>query len=134
MLTGDCTTGVESYATNPPNRGRTFLRSPLVGRRLDVDQLVGVTEIAHRLGAKTAGRVHDWRRRYPDFPAPVASLKMGLVWSCSIRVRRSKRRRSGEGSRRRLQAEHAEQAPGRPAGAAVDGLADQATADPGRVA
>jgi hypothetical protein len=39
-----------------------------------------VTEIAERLGAATAGRVHDWRRRYPDFPQPVAKLHMGLVW------------------------------------------------------
>lgn len=45
-----------------------------------MDQLVGVTEIADRLGVKASSRVHDWRRRYEDFPAPVASLAMGLVW------------------------------------------------------
>lgn len=45
-----------------------------------MDQLVGVTEIAERLGVKAASRVHDWRRRYQDFPAPVAKLAMGLVW------------------------------------------------------
>ncbi len=47
---------------------------------MDVEQLVGVTEIARRLGVKAASRVHDWRRRYPDFPEPVAKLAMGLVW------------------------------------------------------
>jgi hypothetical protein len=52
-----------------------------MGRRIDVDQLVGATEIAERLGAPAAHRVHDWRRRYADFPAPVATLAMGLVWN-----------------------------------------------------
>jgi hypothetical protein len=51
-----------------------------VGRRVDVEQLVGVTEIAQRLGLKTAGTVHDWRRRYPEFPEPVAKLAMGVVF------------------------------------------------------
>ncbi len=23
----------------------------------------------------------DWRRRYPDFPAPVVTFKAGLVWA-----------------------------------------------------
>ena len=45
-----------------------------------MDQLVGVTEIAERLQLKATSRVHDWRRRYPDFPEPVAKLHMGLVW------------------------------------------------------
>jgi predicted DNA-binding transcriptional regulator AlpA len=52
-----------------------------MGRRIDVDNLVGVTEIATRLGASSAARVHDWRRRYADFPKPVTQLAMGLVWS-----------------------------------------------------
>jgi predicted DNA-binding transcriptional regulator AlpA len=51
-----------------------------VGRRLDVDQLVGTTEIAQRLGVKRQGVVHDWRRRHADFPKPVAHLKTALVW------------------------------------------------------
>jgi len=25
--------------------------------------------------------IHDWRRRHPDFPAPVKELRMGLLWS-----------------------------------------------------
>lgn len=51
-----------------------------MGRRLDVDHLVGTAEIAKRLGAKHPELVHDWRRRYDAFPQPVARLKIGLVW------------------------------------------------------
>lgn len=42
--------------------------------------LVGAAEIAQRL---SIGRsvVGSWRRRYPDFPAPVAELMMGNVWA-----------------------------------------------------
>jgi hypothetical protein len=25
--------------------------------------------------------IHDWRRRYPDFPKPVARLAIGYVWA-----------------------------------------------------
>jgi predicted DNA-binding transcriptional regulator AlpA len=46
-----------------------------------VDQLVGAAEIAERLGVKRATVVHDWRRRHPEFPQPVATLKAGLVWA-----------------------------------------------------
>jgi predicted DNA-binding transcriptional regulator AlpA len=50
-------------------------------RRIDVDQLVGAAEIAQRLGVKRPQVVHDWRRRHPDFPAPVAELHAALVWA-----------------------------------------------------
>lgn len=46
-----------------------------------MDRLVGAAEIATRLGIKNASVIHDWRRRYPEFPAPVASLTMGHVWA-----------------------------------------------------
>lgn len=46
-----------------------------------MDSLVGAAEIAQRLGVGKATVVHDWRRRHPDFPQPVATLTMGLVWS-----------------------------------------------------
>ena len=52
-----------------------------MGRRLDVDQLVGASEIAKRLGLKTRQSVHVWRQRYPDFPEPALRLDMGLVWN-----------------------------------------------------
>jgi hypothetical protein len=51
-----------------------------VGRRLDVDNLVGAAEIAERLGLSHAESVHTWRRRYPDFPEPVAHLRQALIW------------------------------------------------------
>ena len=44
-------------------------------------QLVGAAEIAERLGNKDPRVIHSWRRRYADFPAPVARLRQGLVWS-----------------------------------------------------
>lgn len=48
-----------------------------------MDELVGSSEIAERLGVGRSSVVHDWRQRDPDFPAPVAELKMGLLflWS-----------------------------------------------------
>jgi hypothetical protein len=52
-----------------------------MGRRVDVEQLVGTHEIAARLNLADPRVVHSWRRRYPDFPQPVASLKTALVWS-----------------------------------------------------
>jgi hypothetical protein len=51
-----------------------------MGRRLDVDELVGATEIAERLGLAQPQTVHSWRQRYPDFPSPVVTLKQALVW------------------------------------------------------
>ena len=52
-----------------------------MGRRIDVDQLVGAAEIAERCGAARPQVVHEWRRRYDDFPEPVAQLKQALVWN-----------------------------------------------------
>jgi hypothetical protein len=52
-----------------------------MARRVDVDDLVGTAEIAERLGAAHPELIHDWRRRYPDFPAPVARLRIGFIWS-----------------------------------------------------
>jgi hypothetical protein len=46
-----------------------------------VDDLVGAAEIAERLGVARPQVVHEWRRRYADFPVQVAELSMGLVWS-----------------------------------------------------
>jgi hypothetical protein len=52
----------------------------VVGRRLDVDKLVGSAEIAQRLGVKNPEQVHQWRTRHPDFPQPVTRLRIGLIW------------------------------------------------------
>lgn len=48
---------------------------------VDADDLGSASEIASRLGAKRPGAVHDWRRRHPDFPQPIARLALGYVWS-----------------------------------------------------
>jgi hypothetical protein len=52
-----------------------------VGRLVDSDDLVGTAEIALRLGVGRPQVVHDWRRRHPDFPAPVAMLSHFHVWA-----------------------------------------------------
>lgn len=52
-----------------------------MGRKVDVDNLVGTAEIAERLGVSRHQVVHDWRRRHDDFPEPVAKLKRGLIWN-----------------------------------------------------
>lgn len=52
-----------------------------MGRRVDVEDLVGISEIVERLDLKTKEAVKSWRRRYPDFPQPVARLAIGPVWS-----------------------------------------------------
>ncbi len=52
-----------------------------MGRKLDADDLVGAAEIAERLGIAQVQTVHTWRRRYDDFPEPVARLKQALIWS-----------------------------------------------------
>lgn len=51
-----------------------------MGRRLDVDLLVGSAEIAERLGVKRLQVVHDWRRRHEDFPESVAQFQNIYVW------------------------------------------------------
>jgi transposase-like protein len=48
--------------------------------KVDPADLVGVAEIADRLGVGTSV-VHDWRRRHSDFPKPLVRLRMGLVWA-----------------------------------------------------
>ena len=52
-----------------------------MGRKLDADDLVGAAEIAERLGLAQVQTVHTWRRRYDDFPEPVARLRQALIWS-----------------------------------------------------
>lgn len=51
-----------------------------MGRKVDIDDLVGSAEIARRLGAKRHNLVSDWIRRYPDFPKPVAVIGVTKVW------------------------------------------------------
>jgi len=51
-----------------------------MGRRVDVTNLVGASEIANRLGLARGQVVHEWRRRHADFPEPVARLRQAMVW------------------------------------------------------
>ena len=51
-----------------------------MGKNVDVDDLVGAAEIAERLGVKRPHLIHDWRRRYPEFPKPVVELIGILLW------------------------------------------------------
>ncbi len=52
-----------------------------MGRIIDADDLVGAAEVAERLSLAQVQTVHTWRRRYEDFPQPVARLKQALIWS-----------------------------------------------------
>lgn len=47
---------------------------------LDPENLVDAAGIAERLGTHRQ-TVHLWRRRHPDFPQPVARLRIGMVWA-----------------------------------------------------
>jgi hypothetical protein len=49
-------------------------------RAVKVSDLVGVAEIADRLGIAIV-TVHRWRERPVDFPAPVQQLSAGLIWA-----------------------------------------------------
>jgi len=46
----------------------------------DVDDLLGVREIAGRFGIGRAA-VSNWPRRYDDFPRPIKTLAMGPLYS-----------------------------------------------------
>lgn len=48
-----------------------------------MEDLVGAAEIAERLGLAHRESVHTYRRRYSDFPEPVANLRQALVWDWS---------------------------------------------------
>lgn len=62
-----------------------------VTRKVAVEDLVGAAEIAARLGMRQNHTVHEWRKRYADFPAPIAELAMGHVWSWTEVARWAKR-------------------------------------------
>lgn len=42
---------------------------------------VGAAQIAERCGLKRPQVMRAWRRRYPDFPEPVAQLRQAVVWN-----------------------------------------------------
>jgi hypothetical protein len=45
-----------------------------MGRKVDVDELVGAAEIADRFAWSHTANVHTMRRRHADFPKPLAVL------------------------------------------------------------
>lgn len=51
-----------------------------MARKVDVTDLVGAHEIAVRLGVARPQVVHEWRRRHPDFPQPIATLVTAMIW------------------------------------------------------
>lgn len=53
---------------------------PVMGRRVDVDQLVGAAEIADRLGVSNSQVIHVWRGRHAEFPLPITKLKTAMIW------------------------------------------------------
>lgn len=64
-----------------PVEDGAFPTVDVMGRRIDVDHLVGAAEIAERLGVARPQVVHQWRNRHSDFPEPVAQLQQALVWN-----------------------------------------------------
>ena len=54
-----------------------------MGRRVDSDDLIDAVGIADRLGLAQPQTVHLWRKRYSDFPSPVAEFTRLLVWDWS---------------------------------------------------
>jgi predicted DNA-binding transcriptional regulator AlpA len=60
----------------PPSYGARM------GRKVDVDDLVGSAEIAKRLGIARQS-VHQLQKRHSEFPLPVARLEQAQVWSWS---------------------------------------------------
>ena len=48
-----------------------------------MNDLVGATEIAERLGLSHSQSLHTMRHRHPDFPEPVATLQRAHVWAWS---------------------------------------------------
>lgn len=51
-----------------------------MGKKVDVNDLVGAHEIAQRLRVARPQVVHEWRRRHANFPEPIATLKTALIW------------------------------------------------------
>jgi len=47
---------------------------------VNVNDLVGASEIADRLGLAHVESVHTLRRRHEDFPEPVTKLRQAMVW------------------------------------------------------
>ena len=51
-----------------------------MGKKVDIENLVGAHEIAKRLGLENPHTIHVWRTRHKDFPKPIATLRTALIW------------------------------------------------------
>jgi hypothetical protein len=69
-----------AYELTQPYDAYVLTQEQCMGRKIDIDQLVGAVEIAERLGVARPQVVHDWRRRHPDFPAPIAVISRVGIW------------------------------------------------------
>ncbi len=67
---------MQKSMTTDTEGGRSLACGPM-GRRVDVEQLVGASDIAQRLGMPRTQDVHTLRRRDPTFPEPVRILGSG---------------------------------------------------------
>jgi predicted nucleic acid-binding protein len=67
-------------AAAPPGQDRRVHEGAApYGTELETSVLVSVAEISERAG-RPINTVQSWRRRHPDFPAPVAQLAAGPIW------------------------------------------------------
>lgn len=48
-----------------------------MAQRVDLNDLLDATEVAELLGLSSRGAVSVYRKRYPDFPAPVLERASG---------------------------------------------------------
>lgn len=70
------------------------VKLPLVGRRVDLDDLIDAGEVASILGLARANSVYVYQARYPDMPRPVLDRgpRQAKLWLRSEMVAWSKGR------------------------------------------
>jgi hypothetical protein len=51
-----------------------------MGKRVDVDDLIGPQEVADLIGLGNPGGVSVYRRRYADFPGPAVEKGRCVLW------------------------------------------------------
>jgi predicted DNA-binding transcriptional regulator AlpA len=51
-----------------------------MGRRVDIDDLIDAAGVALELGLSQRNSVYVYRRRHPDFPAPVITHGRCYMW------------------------------------------------------
>ena len=71
---------VPRWPTDPPERRLSEMPARYSSQAAGDPGLVSVSEIAARSGRST-NTIQSWRRRHADFPAPVAELAAGPVWT-----------------------------------------------------